>query len=97
MTSETRASLLAGIAAARAYLDDLVAGRVLEIAEIAAREKRSVRSTSMFLSLAFLAPDLVKAIAEGRLPRGIGLTRMMGLPAEWAEQHRALGVRPMLS
>jgi len=96
MTTETRASLFAGIAKARAYLDDLVGGRILEIAEIAAREKRSVRSTSMLLSLAFLAPDLVKAIGEGRLPRGIGLTRMMGLPADWAEQHRALGLCPML-
>ena len=96
MTSATRASLLAEIATARAYLDDLVAGRILELAEIAAREKRSVRSTSMLLSLAFLAPDLVKAVATGRLPRGIGPTRMMGLPAEWAKQYRALGVRPIL-
>jgi hypothetical protein len=38
---------LAAIAKARAYLDDLVAGRVLDIAEIAAREQRSVRSASM--------------------------------------------------
>jgi hypothetical protein len=29
----------------------------------------------MTISLAFLAPDLVKAAIEGRLPRGIGMTR----------------------
>jgi site-specific DNA recombinase len=71
ITAETRPNLLATIAKARAYLDDLIAGRVLDIAEIAAREQRSVRSASMLLSLAFLAPDLVKAIVERRLPRGI--------------------------
>jgi site-specific DNA recombinase len=93
---ETRSNLLAAIAKSRAYLDDLVAGRVLDIAQIAAREQRSVRSASMLLSLAFLAPDLVTAIVKRRLPCGIGLTQMMDLPADWAEQHRALGLRPNL-
>jgi len=96
ITSETRSNLLAAIAKARAYLDDLVAGRFVDIADVAAREHRSVRSASMLLSLAFLAPNLVKAIVERRLPRGIGLTRMMDLPAEWAEQHQALGLHPNL-
>jgi cystathionine beta-lyase/cystathionine gamma-synthase len=94
--AETRSNLLAAIAKAGANLDDLVAGRVQDIAEIAAREQRSVRSASMLLSLAFLAPNLVKATIERRLPRGIGLTQMMDLPADWAEQHQALGLRPNL-
>ena len=92
--AETRLNLLTAIAKARAYLDDLVAGRVRDIAEIAAREQRSARSASMLLSLAFLAPDLVKATAQRRLPRGIGLTQMMDLPADWVEQHQALGLHP---
>ena len=49
----------------------------------------------MLLSLAFLAPDLVKAIVENRLPRGIGLTRMTDLPSDWDEQHRVFGVRAL--
>jgi hypothetical protein len=94
--AETRSNLLAALAKAGAYLDDLVAGRVLDIAQIAAREQRSVRSASMLLSLAFLAPDLVTAVVERRLPRGIGLTQMMNLPAAWADQYRALGLHPNL-
>jgi hypothetical protein len=47
----------------------------------------------MLLSLAFLAPDLVKAIVENRLPRGLGLTRMTDLPHDWYDQRRVLGVR----
>jgi site-specific DNA recombinase len=50
----------------------------------------------MLLSLAFLAPGLVTAIVERRLPRGIGLTQMMDLPADWVEQHRTLGLNPNL-
>jgi site-specific DNA recombinase len=87
---------LTAIAKSRAYLDDLVAGRILDIADIAAREHRSDRSASMLLSLAFLAPNLVTAIVERRLPRGIGLTQMMDLPADWVEQHLALGPHPNL-
>ena len=42
----------------------------LSVDQIAAREKCSVRKVNMTISLAFLAPDLVKAAVEGRLPRG---------------------------
>jgi hypothetical protein len=31
----------------------------------------------MTLSLAFLAPEIVKAAVEGRLPRGFGLKRLV--------------------
>jgi site-specific DNA recombinase len=44
----------------------------------------------MTLSLAFLAPDLVKVAIEGRLPRGFGLKRLVDLPMAWPAQWRAL-------
>jgi hypothetical protein len=34
------------------------------------------RTVNMAISLAFLAPILVKAAVEGRLPRGIGIERL---------------------
>jgi hypothetical protein len=40
----------------------------------------------MPLSLASLAPSLVKAAVKGRLPHGIGLARMLELPPGWARQ-----------
>src|SRR6266511_2756710 len=46
----------------------------------------------MTISLAFLAPDLVKAAIEGRLPRGIGVARLRDAPAEWSRQYRILGL-----
>jgi hypothetical protein len=38
------------------------------------REKCSIRQVNMTISLAFLAPKLVPAAVEGRLPRRIGVT-----------------------
>ena len=45
----------------------------------------------MMLSLASLAPDIVQGAIEGRLPRGIGLSRLTDLPLSWSEQRAALG------
>jgi site-specific DNA recombinase len=45
-------------------------------------------------SLAFLAPNLVKAAVEGRLPRGIGVERLRDPPTEWRRQFEALGLNP---
>jgi hypothetical protein len=35
----------------------------------------------MTISLAFLAPDLIKAAIDGRLPHGMGVARLTDLPA----------------
>ena len=60
--------------------------------DIAVREGCSARQVNMTISLAFLAPDLVKAAIEGRLPHGHGVTRMRDLPAEWPRQRQMLGL-----
>jgi site-specific DNA recombinase len=46
----------------------------------------------MTLSLAFIAPDIVKAAIEGRLPQGYGLKRLVDLPIVGPDQWRALGL-----
>ena len=74
--SDTKVKPLAGIAKARALLDELIAGRVLDIA-----------------LLSFSRPSLVQAIADNRLPRGIGLTRLADLPSDWSEQFKTLGLQ----
>jgi hypothetical protein len=47
---------------------------------------------NLTISLAFLAPDLVKAAIDGTLPHGMGVTRLTDLPAEWSRQRRILGL-----
>jgi site-specific DNA recombinase len=91
---ERRARLVSAIARGRRWLDDVVSGRVTTVAELCAREKCSVRQVNMTISLAFLAPNLVKAAVEGRLPRGIGIERLRDPPTEWSRQFEALGLNP---
>jgi DNA invertase Pin-like site-specific DNA recombinase len=89
---DERLNLLRAIALGRIWLNDLVEGTCPGTLALAQREGRTERSIRMFLSLAFLDPMLVKAAAEGRLPRGYGLSRLTGLPMAWPEQWRALGL-----
>ena len=90
--AETRATLVAAIARGRRWLDEIVSGTVTGVEQIAAREKCSIRQVHMTISLAFLAPSLVKAAIEGKLPRGIGVTRLRDSPAEWSRQYAMLGL-----
>jgi DNA invertase Pin-like site-specific DNA recombinase len=90
--SETRATLVASIARGRRWLDEFIIDPTADPKSIAKRERCSVRKVNMTISLAFLAPDLVKAAIEGRLPHGMGVTRLCDLPAEWSRQHEMLGL-----
>ena len=90
--SETRATLIAAIARGRRWLDELVQNQHASPETIAHREGCSPRKVTMTISLAFVSPALVKAALEGRLPRGIGATRLCDMPAEWSRQHQALGL-----
>ena len=72
-----------------------MSGSVTDVQQIATRQKCSVRQVNMTISLAFLAPDLVKAAVEGRLPRGIGVERLRDdAPAEWSVQFDVLELNP---
>ena len=91
---ERRARLVSAIARGRRWLDEIVSGSVTDVQQIASRQKCSVRQVNLTISLAFLAPDLVRAAVEGRLPRGIGVERLRDAPAEWRQQFEALGLDP---
>jgi site-specific DNA recombinase len=94
--SENRSTLLRSIALGRSWLNEIASGKVKDIDALAAREKRSVRSIRMTVSLAFLAPGIVEAAVAGKLPRGIGATRLADLPASWREQWADLGFNSRL-
>ncbi len=89
--AERRAALIRAIARGRQWLNEIVSGR-FTIAEIAGRQKCSVRQINLTLSMAFLAPPLVKAAIEGRLPRGIGIAQLRDAPPEWSKQYKKLGL-----
>jgi site-specific DNA recombinase len=91
---ERRLRLVSAMARGRRWLDEVISGSVMSVEEIASRERCSVRHVNMTISLAFLAPKLVRAAVEGRLPRGINIERLRDSPAEWSRQFEALGLNP---
>ena len=81
----------AAIARGRRWLDELITD------PNASSHRRAgglqSRHVEMTISLAFLAPDLVQAAIDGRLPRGLGVARLRELPAsEWPRQRSVLGL-----
>jgi DNA invertase Pin-like site-specific DNA recombinase len=92
MKTERRATLLKSMARGRAWLDDIISGAAQGVEDIAARHKCSVRHVNMTISMAFIAPALVTAAVEGRLPRGIGVASLRDAPAEWSRQFERLGL-----
>jgi site-specific DNA recombinase len=89
--AERRAALVKSIARGRAWLDEIVLGTA-GVEQIAARHKCSIRNVNMTISLAFVAPALVKAVLEGRLPRGVGVASLRDAPAQWSRQFERLGL-----
>jgi site-specific DNA recombinase len=92
--SERRLRLVSAIAKGRRWLDEMISGSVTDAEQIASRARCSVRHVNMTISLAFIAPKLVRAAVEGRLPRGINIERLRDAPAEWSRQFEALGLNP---
>ena len=92
MRANARAILLDALGDAHRWLDELLSEPLQTLESLALREGKTERSIRMTLSLAFLAPDIVKAAVEGRLPRGFGLKRLVDLPMAWSDQWRAVGL-----
>jgi site-specific DNA recombinase len=67
---------------------------VTNVGQIALREKCSIRQVNRTITLAFIAPRLVQAAVDGRLPQGIGVATVHDFPAEWARQYERLGLAP---
>jgi DNA invertase Pin-like site-specific DNA recombinase len=90
--ADARVRVVAALSRGRRWLDEMVSGSVKSVEEIAKREDCSPRKVNMSLSLAFLAPEIVKAAIDGRLPRGVGISRLSDLSPSWPEQFRQLGI-----
>jgi hypothetical protein len=91
--AERRLRLISAIARGRRWLDEIVTGSIADAKQLAKRERCTVRQINLTLSLAFLAPQLVKAAAEGRLPRGVNIERLRDPDPNWTKQFQDLGLR----
>jgi len=88
------ANLVRLVARSFRWFDNLKSGQVLSLEEIARAEGMSASDVSRYLPLAFLAPDIVESIANGRQPIELTVERikkLSPLPSHWEEQRRILG------
>lgn len=81
-------SLIRAVVLARQWADDLATGKVASAREIARQHGLCHLYVGKLLPLAFLAPDLVQCLLEGRQPRGLSISNLLAapLPLSWAEQ-----------
>ena len=93
MRPESRDALLAAIAKARGWIDDIRLGRIGSFAEIAEREAQGERHIRLLAPLAFLSPRIIAAIADGTAPGDLTVTGLAkALPYSWAAQEETIGL-----
>ncbi len=87
-------TLLKALARAESWKRELVSGQFRTVGEVAANASVRREYTMRILRLAFLAPDIKRAVIDGRPPAGLTLQRIVeaDLPDSWEQQRRLLRV-----
>ena len=82
-------TLIKAIARGRAWFEELAAGRARSLRELAERDGITRRYVRRLVDLAFLSPELVEIILQGRQPVSLTATRLteLDLPLDWTDQH----------
>ena len=85
-------ALIKAIARGRAWFEELAAGRARSLQDLAKRDGITRRYIRRLVDLAFLSPQLVDVILQGRQPVVLTATRLteLDLPLDWVQQHRLL-------
>jgi site-specific DNA recombinase len=92
MKPSSRDALLAAIAKARSWIEEIRLGRVAALAEIAEREGQVERHVRLLAPLAFLSPRIIAAIFDGTAPADLTVTGLAkALPYSWVEQEQSIG------
>jgi hypothetical protein len=91
-SSKCDPALIRAIARGRAWFEELATGRARSLQALAKRNGISRRYIRRLVGLAFLSPELVEAILQGRQPVELTTTRLteFDLPLDWTEQHKLL-------
>jgi hypothetical protein len=87
-------SLIKLVVRAHLFHSKLIKRSQGKYSQLAKSEELNRSYFSRVLRLAYLAPDITRAILEGRQPHGLTAARLTDdsyLPLDWPEQRRALG------
>ena len=85
-------ALIKAVARGRAWFEELATGRARSLQDLANRDGITRRYIRRLVDLAFLSPQLVEAILQGRQSVELTATRLteLNLPLDWTEQHKLL-------
>jgi hypothetical protein len=84
-------TLIKALARAHRWKKLLDTGKYATIKEIAETEGVAARYIGQLLQLTLLAPGIIEAALDGRLPKGVGLTEFMKpWPGVWEDQRTQL-------
>jgi DNA invertase Pin-like site-specific DNA recombinase len=85
-------ALIKAIARGRAWFEELATGQARSLQELAKRDGISRRYIRRLVGLAFLSPQLIEAILQGRQSVELTATRLteLDMPLDWIEQHELL-------
>jgi hypothetical protein len=87
-----RTSLIKAVVRGHAWYEQILEGKVVDPASLAREAKLALEYVRNVLGCAFLAPDIVDAILEGRQPLTLKFANLYKhIPLSWAEQRRQLG------
>jgi hypothetical protein len=85
-------ALILALARARSWLRGLTQGDYADTAEIGQRYQLNEAHVRRLLRFAFLAPDIVETIVEGRQRRSLTVKLLLrGIPLAWDNQRRIFG------
>ena len=85
-------ALIKALARGRAWFDELVIGGEPSLQALAERDGITRRYIRRLVGFAFLSPELVEAILQGRQPVELTATPLteLDLPLDWTEQRKLL-------
>jgi hypothetical protein len=90
--SRVEPSLLKALAKAHEWYGWILAGEATGPTSIAQRTGLNERYVSKVLRCAFVAPEIVEAIIDGRQPSNLTFKKLSNhLPINWMEQRKQLG------
>ena len=87
-------TLIKALVRAHRWRRRIESGQANSITDLAEQEGVTDAYVCRLLSLTCFAPDIVEAILDGRQPRGLRLSEMLGNgPLHWGEQRARWGLR----
>jgi site-specific DNA recombinase len=85
-------SLTKAVARARNWYERVLEGKSSDKRSLSLHAGVTERYTGKVFACAFLAPDIVEAILEGRQPRDLSFKKLCTqIPLSWSEQRKQLG------